>query len=76
MLESAEAVCARTELAQRCVVGELAVEDVLRSFCGELNIGGIEDADVPSGGVSAMAEVGRDSRSTFSARAVMRFAIP
>lgn len=58
------------------VVGELAVDEMSRTFWGEVNMGGMEDADVPSGGVSAMAEVGRDSRSTFSANAVIRFAIP
>ena len=57
------------------VVGELAVEK-FRSFCGELNMGGMEDADVPSGGVSAMADEGRASRSTFSANVVIRFAMP
>lgn len=57
------------------VVGELAV-DMLRSLCGDdVNMGGIEEADVPNGGVSATAEVGRDSRSTFSANAEMRFAM-
>ena len=58
------------------VVGELAVEDALRSLCGDAIMGGIDVAEVPSGGVSAMAETGRASRSTFSAKAVMRFAMP
>lgn len=58
------------------VVGELAVEEKCRSFCGEVNMGGMEDAEVPRGGVSAMADEGRVSRSTFSAKAVIRLAIP
>ena len=57
------------------VVGELAVDEKFRSLFGELNMGGIEDADVPSGGVSAMADEGRVSRSTFSANVVIRFAM-
>lgn len=40
-------------------VGELAVEEY-RSFCGDMNCGGIEDADVPRGGVPGVAVVGRD----------------
>src|SRR5436305_13485338 len=64
-------------------VGELAVEEKDRSFCGDMNIGGMDDADVPKGGVLGIAVVGRDelceaalSRSrTLSASAMMRLAM-
>lgn len=57
------------------VVGELAVDEKFRSLCGEENMGGMEEAEVPRGGVSAMADEGRVSRSTFSANAVIRLAM-
>jgi hypothetical protein len=73
-----------TGVMLRKLPGELAAEDKTRSFCGDMNCGGIEEAEVPRGGVLAeMAVVGRDrvweaalSRSsTLSASATMRLAI-
>lgn len=66
-------------------VGELDVDDDDKylSFCGDMNMGGMDDADEPRGGVHGTAVVGREmfceaalSRSsTFSAMATMRLAI-
>lgn len=64
-------------------VGELAVEEKLRSFCGDMKVGGMDDAEVPSGGVVGIAVVGRDSTCaaaasrarTFSARAMILLAM-
>lgn len=65
-------------------VGELAVEENWRSLCDDMKDGGVDDAEVPKGGVPRMAVVGRDifCEAAFSfsrvrsAIATMRLAMP